>query len=40
MRMKFKNAVNEETEASLAKDFPLELFRQLTWRLDKALGIK
>lgn len=35
-----KNAVNEETEASLAKDFPLELFRQLTWRLDKALGIK
>ena len=35
-----KNAVNQETEASLAKDFPLELFRQLTWRLDKALGIK
>ncbi|VEL96995.1 hypothetical protein ALT761_01994 [Alteromonas sp. 76-1] len=34
------NAVNTETEAALSKDFPAELFRQLKWRLDKALGIK
>ena len=33
-------AVNSETERALSTDFPKELFRQLSWRLDKALGIK
>jgi len=35
-----KRAAVEETRDSLNKDFPVELFRQLTWRLNKALGIK
>tara|TARA_R110002153_G_scaffold195922_4_gene349243 strand:- start:927 stop:1478 length:552 start_codon:yes stop_codon:yes gene_type:complete len=35
----FKNAVNAETEKVLSSDFPRELFRQINWRLNKALGI-